>query len=151
MEDLKGIIEYINNLLVEDEQVQFRKLIDRLEGYELAYEVVVESNEQLSKKNEKLNEDVRIITKQRDGLGQSNADYQKDWERRGRKILKLQNELKEQSEFYEGLLQEKIDETERYKNALNELETSFLRFAKISWDYRFLEKVRLMKEKYNLV
>lgn len=54
-DDLIGAIDIVRDaLMTDEEEEQFQRIIDRLEGYELAYEVILESNERLEKENEQL-------------------------------------------------------------------------------------------------
>lgn len=57
MEDLQQAIETVRNaLFIDEESEAFEKIIDRLEGYEIAYNVILQSNERLEKEVEHLKE-----------------------------------------------------------------------------------------------
>jgi predicted nuclease with TOPRIM domain len=59
MEDLKESIEMVRNaLFIDEESEAFEKIIERLEGYEIAYNTILASNERLEKENKKLKDTV---------------------------------------------------------------------------------------------
>lgn len=74
MEDLKETIEHLRNELFSDEIEHFEKVVDRLEGYELAYSVILKENDRLKKQVEKLQEDIQIKDKHSDMLKQSSRE-----------------------------------------------------------------------------
>jgi len=57
MENLKYEIEKVRNaLFIEEESDAFEKIIERLEGYEISYGVILNSNERLEKEVNELEE-----------------------------------------------------------------------------------------------
>jgi chromosome segregation ATPase len=110
--------------IIEDVYGQLAKAREKNDGHiALAREINDMKNHWMEKAN-RFKEDAEIEKNHKESLGQSNREYQKDWERRGRKILKLQNELRGQSEFYEESLQEKDKENQELKAEINKWKLS---------------------------
>jgi hypothetical protein len=55
LEDLKESIEMVRKaLFIDEESEAFEKIVERLEGYVIAYNVILASNERLEEENKQL-------------------------------------------------------------------------------------------------
>jgi chaperonin cofactor prefoldin len=61
-DDLIDAIDIVRDaLMTDEEEEQFQRIIDRLEGYELAYEVILSENERLEKQIDWLNDKIKAM------------------------------------------------------------------------------------------